>query len=224
MRRSSLGRRCFTYFLVLWVAAAWNGPLFAAAATVEQETARASKYVTQLQRSLMAIEDGRREAPRDRWDPQYVVDTVGIDPAKLYGFVRDNVGWVPYRGTLRGPVGVLMDRRGNALDQSLLLAKLLSLAGHETRLARAELPETAAGSLWASLAASASVGPETIANNAGGVPAPAETGGNSFGSSRRSCTRLTRRARGAGFKQRPTLWRDAGGFFERRTDRACRSL
>ena len=175
MRRSSLGRRCFTYFLVLWVAAAWNGPLFAAAATVEQETARASKYVTQLQRSLMAIEDGRREAPRDRWDPQYVVDTVGIDPAKLYGFVRDNVGWVPYRGTLRGPVGVLMDRRGNALDQSLLLAKLLSLAGHETRLARAELPETAAGSLWASLAASASVGPETIANNAAGVPAPAET-------------------------------------------------
>jgi hypothetical protein len=100
-----------------------------------------------VERSLRAIEDGERQSPRDRWDPVYIVEQVGRDPRALYAWVHDNTYWVPYRGVLRGPVGVLMDRQGNSLDRAALLAKLLKTAGYETRLAHGELSEQAAGKL-----------------------------------------------------------------------------
>jgi hypothetical protein len=89
---------------------------------------------------LRAIENGERESPRDRWDPDYVVQMVGRDPQRLFEWVRDETSWIPYRGVLRGPVGVLMDRQGNSLDRALLLATLLQKAGHTVRLAHGELP------------------------------------------------------------------------------------
>ena len=93
-----------------------------------------------LGNGLRALEDGVRDAPRDRWDPAYVVALVGRNPDSLYHWVQDNTAWVPYRGTLRGPVGVLMDRQGNSLDRALLLADLLQRAGHSVRLARTVIP------------------------------------------------------------------------------------
>jgi hypothetical protein len=128
-----------------------------AAESVDNDAARATAYAIQLQRSLQAIEDGRQQAPRDRWDPQYIVDTVGLDPAVLYRWERENVGWVPYRGQLRGPTGVLMDRRGNSLDMSLLLAKLMTLAGLKARLAHATLPDDVVDLLWDDLATTAAI-------------------------------------------------------------------
>jgi hypothetical protein len=95
--------------------------------------------VALLEDSLKAVENGLREAPRDRWDPDYVIRTVGKDPQVLFRWVRDNTSWIPYRGELRGPVGVLMDRQGNALDRALLLATLLERSGHRVRLARGQL-------------------------------------------------------------------------------------
>jgi hypothetical protein len=98
--------------------------------------------------SLRAIDDGEREAPRDRWDPTYIVERVGKDPDRLLAWVRRNTAWIPYRGTLRGPVGVLMDRMGNSLDRALLLAALLQQAGHSVRLAHGRLTgRQAAGAL-----------------------------------------------------------------------------
>ena len=93
-----------------------------------------------LDSSLRALEDGVRAAPRDRWDPEYVVALVGRDPDSLYRWVQENTSWIPYRGVLRGPTGVLMDRQGNSLDRALLLAELLRRAGHSVRLARTEIP------------------------------------------------------------------------------------
>ena len=84
--------------------------------------------------------DGERDAPRDRWDPVYVVEHVGRSPDTLRTWVQGNTSWIPYRGALRGPVGVLMDRQGSSLDRALLLARLLAEAGHAARLAHAELP------------------------------------------------------------------------------------
>lgn len=96
--------------------------------------------VAMLENSLRALEDGVRDAPRDRWDPAYVVALVGQHPDSLHRWVQNNTTWIPYRGTLRGPVGVLMDRQGNSLDRALLLADLLQRAGHSVRLARTEIP------------------------------------------------------------------------------------
>ncbi len=81
----------------------------------------------------------------DHEDPLAVLATTGKDPSAILAWVRANTRLVAYRGTLRGSRGVLMDRAGNSLDRALLLAELLAKAGHEGRLARAELnPEAAA--------------------------------------------------------------------------------
>jgi hypothetical protein len=135
----------------LWIVYCWSG-LPQAMAQSADEQQRAARAVGQLQNSLLAIEDAQHQAPRDHWDPQYVVDAVGIDAKDLYAWVRREVRWVSYRGALRGPVGVLMDRNGNSLDQSLLLAALLHAAGHEVRLAHAELPYDVAAAAWGRLA------------------------------------------------------------------------
>ena len=91
-----------------------------------------------------AIEDSLTQIPRETFDPEAVVQKIGQDPVKLFEWVRDETAFVPYQGSLRGPIGVLMDRRGNSLDRALVLYALLSLAGNEVRLARGHFsPEEA---------------------------------------------------------------------------------
>jgi hypothetical protein len=152
----------------------------AAAAMKPEERLRA------LEKGLREIEDADREAPRDRWDPAYVVDAVGRNPQQLFAWVRDNTFWIPYRGVLRGPVGVLMDRQGNSLDRAILLATLLERAGHSVRLAHGELTQRQALERLPDLAARRRVylgGPDTappdaaprlqtVANNPGLAVAP----------------------------------------------------
>ncbi|MEO6301124.1 MAG: hypothetical protein ABIO62_15980, partial [Paracoccaceae bacterium] len=115
--------------------------------------ANAAAFAAQVQASMLALEDGDRDAPRDHWDPQYVVDTIGIEPTDLYNWVKTNVTFMPYPGLLRGAEGVLMDRVGNSLDQSVLMATLLTDAGFEVRLAHAKLPNDIVDKVWAQLAA-----------------------------------------------------------------------
>jgi hypothetical protein len=99
------------------------------------------RMADEMERAFKALEAAEKEIPRDTFDPKAIVDKVGRDPVKLFEWVRDNTYWVPYRGALRGPTGVLMDRLGNSLDRSLLLAELLRTAGHKVRLVRGELTE-----------------------------------------------------------------------------------
>ena len=77
--------------------------------------------------------------PRDRVDPAAIVAT-SREPAKLLTWVRDNTRSIRYQGSLRGPLGVLLDRSGNSLDRALLLAQLLKLAGHQARVVVGTLP------------------------------------------------------------------------------------
>jgi hypothetical protein len=93
-----------------------------------------------LDRLFVTLADAARQLPRDSFDPQGVIARAGRDPSQLFAWVRDQTYWVPYRGALRGPRGVLMDRVGNSLDRSLCLAEILWSAGHRVRLARGELP------------------------------------------------------------------------------------
>ncbi len=57
----------------------------------------------------------------------------------IFAFVRDDIGFVPYRGALKGPAGVLVDRTGNALDRALLLKALLAANGTQAIVAHAVL-------------------------------------------------------------------------------------
>lgn len=88
---------------------------------------------------LESIEGAQAKMPRDRFDPAVIVASAR-DPAKLMAWVRDNTRLVSYAGALRGALGVLMDRNGNSLDRSLLLARLLQVAGLDARIVSGRLP------------------------------------------------------------------------------------
>lgn len=89
------------------------------------------------------------------WDPATVVASAGKDRGALFKWVRDQTALVPYKGALRGAIGVMMDRVGNSLDRALLLADLLALTGLTVRLANATLPPDVEQKLAASWAARA---------------------------------------------------------------------
>src|SRR5579862_3357611 len=50
------------------------------------------------------------------------------DPDLIYQFVHDNIEFSPLFGLLKGPVGTLLDRRGNSFDQASLMVALLNQA------------------------------------------------------------------------------------------------
>jgi hypothetical protein len=92
-----------------------------------------------IKETFSAFEALSAQLPRDSFDVAAVVSQVGREPNALFKWVRDRTSYVPYRGSLRGPTGVLMDRRGNSLDRSLLLVALLKATGRNARLAHATL-------------------------------------------------------------------------------------
>lgn len=137
---------CWVMIVVLLVT--WSQlPALAQQKTGSPSVAERKQAAEKLERLFDALEEASREIPRDTFDPMAVIQKVGYDPEALFAWVRDNTYLVPYRGVLRGPIGVLMDRRGNSLDRALLLHKLLSLAGQEVRLARGILTEKQAEEL-----------------------------------------------------------------------------
>ncbi len=95
-----------------------------------------------LEAVIHELEMAEEKRAKDTFEVRSVIQKVGIDPVELFEWVRDNTFWVPYRGSLRGAAGVLMDRLGNSLDRSLLLGDLLDSAGHEVRLAHAALSDS----------------------------------------------------------------------------------
>jgi len=101
----------------------------------------------QLERLFSALEAVAKEIPRDTFDMAAVVQKVGRDPIKLFAWVRDETYLVPYRGLLRGPTGVLMDRLGNSLDRAVLLHAMLGSIGQTVRLATGELTNEQASAL-----------------------------------------------------------------------------
>ncbi|HSI35195.1 MAG TPA: hypothetical protein VK986_16570 [Tepidisphaeraceae bacterium] len=129
--------------------AATGAPVALRAADAKAAGEDRAAIVARLEKLNASVTAALRETARDTFDPQAVVETVGRDPARLFEWVRDNTYLVPYAGSLRGASGVLMDRLGNSLDRSLLLAELFRSSGAEVRLARATLTEEQAKTLLA---------------------------------------------------------------------------
>jgi hypothetical protein len=100
-----------------------------------------------VEQLLEAVNAVAALVPRETFDIDAVAAAAGPEPEALHRWVRERTTWVPYRGLLRGARGTLMDRVGNSLDRSLLLAALLASAGATVQLAHAELPEKVARSL-----------------------------------------------------------------------------
>ena len=73
------------------------------------------------------------------------------EPEAIAATLHDALAFQPYAGVLRGPAGTWEARAGNALDQSLLLARLLLDAGYQAEVALATLPDAAARDVLATL-------------------------------------------------------------------------
>ena len=58
------------------------------------------------------------------------------DPEKMFQYVKDEVEYDAYWGSMKGDVRTLLDGRGNGADQARLLAALWDTCGHEYRFVR----------------------------------------------------------------------------------------
>jgi hypothetical protein len=69
--------------------------------------------------------------PADPSDPYIVAQAQALNnnPAQIFAFVRDQVGFEAYAGSLRGARGALWSMAGNSLDKSSLLIALLGAVG-----------------------------------------------------------------------------------------------
>ncbi len=81
------------------------------------------------------------------WDLDALAASFNGDPTAAYAWVKANTRYEPYAGVLRGALGTLSARAGNAADRARLLAGLLSRMGVKVRYARGTLDEAAAGAL-----------------------------------------------------------------------------
>jgi uncharacterized membrane protein len=64
---------------------------------------------------------------------------LGHDPVTIFEFVRTEIGYESYEGSLRGARGTLWSKAGNALDQASLLIALLRASGIPARYVRGTL-------------------------------------------------------------------------------------
>ena len=142
-----LARFCFTVLMVVaWTAMPVLTTTAAGQAARPGEDDDFANAAARLERMFKSIESLRRDLPRETFDPRALAGQLGKESA-AFEWVRDQTYWVPYHGALRGAQGVLLDRLGDSLDRSLLLASLLHLNGQTVRLARAELPAEQAKTL-----------------------------------------------------------------------------
>lgn len=59
---------------------------------------------------------------------------LGNDPDLIYEYVYNNIETLPQYGSLKGPLGTLLDGKGTAFDQAELMAALLQQAGYNPTL------------------------------------------------------------------------------------------
>ena len=146
MTHSGVKRQRLT--IILFISLGWigfsSGSLLAGLAqfnlslTEKKETKKNTKllksHIEELKKVLETI-------PKENFDPQAAVKSIGRDHEKIFFWIRDFTYLVPYRGSLRGAVGMLMDRSGNSLDRAVLLKELLRVSGLRARLVQGILSD-----------------------------------------------------------------------------------
>ncbi|MEZ5504340.1 MAG: transglutaminase domain-containing protein, partial [Halioglobus sp.] len=76
-----------------------------------------------------------------------VASELGGDANQIFAFVRDEIGFEAYAGSLRGARGTLWSRAGNAVDKASLLVALLRISGIPAEYVRGNLSDPLAATL-----------------------------------------------------------------------------
>lgn len=136
-----MGRAMFLAGLLLVFAG--NSPAADAAGDADAEQS--------LQRVTDFMEAINDELYRPAFDLEALLDDLAFDETAIFQYVRDDVAYDAYPGVMRGAMGTLLSRSGNAADQAVLLARLLRDAGFDARIARARLDEAQAMQVLAAM-------------------------------------------------------------------------
>ena len=100
-----------------------------------------------LDEFIKLLKELRTHVDRSQFDLEALLFKLDFDSESIINFVKQDIRFEQYPGLLRGAKGTLMSRAGNALDQSVLLAKVLKDAGYEARIAGTTLSEEQAKDL-----------------------------------------------------------------------------
>ena len=87
-------------------------------------------------------------------DDPFIIEkaaALGYDPQQIFSFVRDQVGFESYEGSLRGARGTLWSQAGNAMDQASLMIALLRASGVQAQYVAGTLNKANAQTLIASM-------------------------------------------------------------------------
>lgn len=132
--------------VVLTMTLAWPHASLEGTDSVNSQSAIQGQ-LAQIEKLMQMAQELRGHLNRSAFDPEALLDVLEFDSTEIFRFVNAHVAFEQYPGTLRGAVGTLSARAGNALDQSILLAKLLRDSGYDARVAGARLTEEQAREL-----------------------------------------------------------------------------
>lgn len=158
-------------FSLCFMGTAW--PYTARAQSAEEAREQLLEGFDELQRVL--------EATRSELDPTRAdVDELAFElafeePEAIARWVQQNIAFEAYPGLLRGPTGTLAAGAGNALDQAVLLARLMNDAGYQADVVRARLTDEAALALVETIRTDRAAGADERAGAAWSPEAAAET-------------------------------------------------
>jgi hypothetical protein len=125
--------------LILLVLVVIAGPVWAGQDQAEQRADLREKLQLLKRETISASE----LVDRKRLSFDAVIQATGNNPQDIYNWVKTNTRPLPYRGILKGALGVLIERQGNSLDRSLLLVELIERAGYRAKLANVKLNDSA---------------------------------------------------------------------------------
>ena len=135
--RRTIARLACTWLTALAVALPPRGAV--AQDTTAPMTADYVAAVAQLDSALFTLEEARDAVDEAAFNPAALAESLGKDPARIYDFVKYQIGYHPYSGLLRFGPGALMQRAGNSCDKAALLGEMLIAAGEKVQFVLGEL-------------------------------------------------------------------------------------